>query len=516
MKPLMLAWLFCPLFIWAQIRVTYISDPPLEGNEPSISMNPEDPDDIWLAFNNNKVFHTLNRGENWLPIKIDPPQGFYGDPVIYRSTNGQTYLAHLAKNKDKPYPQSFDCIVFERSTNGVEFHSKGIGQNGKMQDKPWFTIDEWPESPFKNNIYLSWTEFDAYGSENPKDSSRIRFAYSDNLGASFYAPVRINDVSGDAKDGSQTAEGATVGVFKDGSLLCTWSRNDTLWYDISTDGGRNWGPDRVLAATKGGWNIEPMKGMMRANGMPFVCTDKKGTLYVVYAAQSAQGDWDIYYQTASNPQGGFGKPIKINDDLGNADQVFPYAAMDRNTGMPRVIWYDMRASPSGRFCQIYTAELGLLGPTANYCMSKEPIALVGKNRFYGDYISFSTAKGGGGMAAVTAFDDRTHKIVIQLLEWSGKRIKKQKQAPVLMINPCEDMDSVLFLVNMPKETSFTFEVKSGPKIYAQQIYEAYDKNGFKADEFQEIFIHKNRLPSGVYNVIIRRNKKAIKKRYWVE
>jgi hypothetical protein len=85
-----------------------------------------------------------------------------------------------------------------------------------------------------------------------------------------------------------------------------------------------------------------------------------------------------------------------------------------------------------------------------------------------------------------------------------------------MINPCDDMDSVLFLVNMPGETSFTFEIKSGPKVYAQQIYTADGEKGFGESEFQEIFIHKNRLPSGVYNVIIRRNKKAIRKRYWVE
>jgi hypothetical protein len=40
--------------------------------------------------------------------------------------------------------------------------------------------------------------------------------------------------------------------------------------------------------------------------------------------------------------------------------------------------------------------------------------------------------------------------------------------------------------------------------------------GFEPSEFQEVFIHKNRLPSGVYNLILRRNKKAIRKRYWVE
>ena len=516
MKLLALVWLFCPLFIGAQIRVTYLSDPPIEGNEPCISMNAEDPSDIWLAFNNNQVFHTLNRGNQWNPISVKPTQGFYGDPVIYKAKNGMVYLAHLAKNEEKPYPESFDCIVFERSTNGVEFYSKGIGKNGKMQDKPWFTVDEGIKSPYRNNIYLVWTEFDKYGSESPRDSSRIRFSYSENLGATFSEPVYISDVSGDAKDGSQTAEGATVGVFPNGTLICVWSRNDTLWYDKSSDAGRNWGKDVFLGTMKGGWNINDVQGLTRANGMPFLCSDEKGGMYVVYAAKSVQGDWDIWYQVASSSTSGFGKAMRVDDDRSGANQLFPYVTLDRNTGFPRAIWYDMRHSQSGRFFQVYTSELKPLGASVNVNMSPEPIALAGKDRFYGDYISFATAKSGGGMAAVTAFDDRTNKIVIQLMEWKGKNIKPAKQQPVLMINPCDDMDSVLFLVNMPGETSFTFEIKSGPKVYAQQIYTADGEKGFGESEFQEIFIHKNRLPSGVYNVIIRRNKKAIRKRYWVE
>ena len=512
----MLAWLFCPLFIWAQIHTSYILDPPIEGNEPSISINPLDADDIWLAFNNNNVYHTLNRGKQWLPVKVEPPQGFYGDPVIYKSTSGLTYLAHLAQNKEKKYPESFDCIVFERSTNGVEFHSKGIGKNGKMQDKPWFTVDEWEKSPYRNNIYLTWTEFDSYGSKSPKDSSRIRFCFSDNLGATFSEPVYISDVSGDAVDGSKTAEGATIGVYPDGSIICVWSRNDTLWFDVSKDGGRNWGKDQFLGAMKGGWSIESMQGMVRSNGMPFVCRDKKGHIYVVYAAQSFKGDWDIWYRYSKSIETGFSRAIRVNDDEGFGDQVLPFAKMDENTGTPRVIWYDLRNSPSGRFFQLYTSELKPSGATKNVILSPEPIALAGKKRFYGDYISFSTAKGGGGMAAITVFDDRNHKVVIQTLDWKGKRPKPQKQRPVLMINPCDDLDSALFLMNIPKENSFTFEIKSGPKIYNQQVFLANGDKGFEANEFQEVYVHKNRLPSGVYNVILRRNKKAIRKRYWVE
>jgi hypothetical protein len=35
-------------------KTEFFGNPPLEGNEPSISINPNDANDIWLAFNNNK------------------------------------------------------------------------------------------------------------------------------------------------------------------------------------------------------------------------------------------------------------------------------------------------------------------------------------------------------------------------------------------------------------------------------------------------------------------------------
>lgn len=516
MKLLLTTLLFCPLFLWSQIRESYLTDPPKKGNEPSISMNPSDPDDIWIAYNNNSVYHSLTRGKVWLPIDVKPIQGFYGDPVIYKSQNGSIYLAHLAQNPDKQYPNSFDCIVFERSTNGVSFYSKGIGANGKMQDKPWFTVDEWKESPYRNNIYLSWTEFDAYGSKESKDSSRIRFSYSEDLGATFSTPVVISDRAGSAVDDSRTAEGATIGVFQDGSLICVWSRNDTLWYDVSRDAGRNWGKDKMLAATPGGWSDNDTKGMMRANGMPFVCSDTKGRAYVVYTAKSTQGDWDVFYTVANSSTSDFSKPMKVNDDNGNSDQYFPYAVMDRNLGVPRVIWYDLRNSQTGRFAQIFTAELKPSGSSKNINLSPEPLALIGKSGFYGDYIGFTSAKGGGGMAAVTTYDYQTNETVIQLLNWKQKRPKPNKPAPVIVINPVHGSDSLLFLVNMPGETSFTFEIKGGPKIFSQQVYTSNSEKGFEAEEFQEIWIPKNRLPSGVYQVMIRRNKKAVRKRFWVE
>ena len=61
------------------------------------------------------------------------------------------------------WPKFFDRIVFERSDDsGKTFTSTDVGfHEGKMQDKPWFSMDEWQGSKGFGNVYLSWTEFDA-------------------------------------------------------------------------------------------------------------------------------------------------------------------------------------------------------------------------------------------------------------------------------------------------------------------------------------------------------------------
>jgi hypothetical protein len=492
----------------------FFGNPPLEGNEPSISINPNDANDIWLAFNNNKVFHTLNGGTDWLEVETKPDVGFYGDPVIYRSASGMIYLAHLAQNPNKKWPEWFDCIVFERSTNGVEFYSKCVGQNGKMQDKPWFSLDDQVKSPYKGNIYITWTEFDKYGSSSTKDSTRIRFARSENQGATFFDPVVVSDVSGDAEDDDKTAEGATVAVMPDGKIFCFWSRNDTLWMDESIDAGRSWGKDKFLTSMRGGWNFDGVRGVQRSNGMPFSCVDAKGRIYVGYGAESPFGDRNVYYTVSVDGGKHFLPPIRINDDPNGADQFKPYFNIDRNTGLPRAIWYDTRNFATGKFAQIYTATLNATAVSKNALLSEEPCILPGPKSFYGDYIGFDAAQG-RGVAAITRYHEDIGKPCIELIYWKGKKPAVKKQDPVVMINPNVGSDSLLFLACMPGETSFTIEIKSGRNLITQMIFESLDPKGFSSTEFQEFYLSRSKFPSGLYTMVMRRKNKAMKKNFWI-
>ena len=511
-----IAW--CLFFVCttvnAQIKNYFLGGAAISGEEVSISLNPTDREDIWLAFNNNRVVHSLNGGEQWLNVKVNPVQGFYGDPVIYNSTEGSIYLAHLAKNPDKKWPEQFDCIVFERSTNGVEFHSKCIGKNGnKMQDKPWFSVDENFESPFNGNIYLTWTEFDKYGSSASEDSSRIKFVSSNDHGASFSEPITISDVSGDALDDDKTAEGAVTVSLYDGTLLCVWSRNDTLWLDRSLDAGKTWGKDEPLARMHGGWSYSEIPGMSRENGLPFICLDKKGRVYITYATENYTGDWDVYYLYSKDGKS-FSDPIKVNDDKSRGDQFMPYMEMDRSIGYPRVIWYDTRNSQTNKFAHVYTSILKKKCPQKNVNLTLDPIPLPGKKAFMGDYISFSTVQNEGGFAGITSINPTSKSNGILILEWFGKKPNRKIFPPSLIVNPNGDSDSIWVALCIPFETSCTFELKMGNRTIMQKYYGHADRSEFGEFELIEVAIPRKIIPPGASTFILSRRNKSVKLNYW--
>ena len=65
----------------------------------------------------------------------------------------------------------------------------------KAQDKEWATVDR-----NNNNIYVTWTEFDDYGSTAPEDRSRILFSKSENAGEAWSSPITLCQTDGDCVD----------------------------------------------------------------------------------------------------------------------------------------------------------------------------------------------------------------------------------------------------------------------------------------------------------------------------
>ena len=144
--------------------------------------------------------------------------GVYGDPVLTFDTKGQLYYFHLSDYKKGTH---LDRIVCQRAKSVDGKFTKGSSPkpNGtKVQDKHWVIVN-----PVNNAIYMTWTQFDAYDSADPKDSSIIVFSKSTNNGRSWSLPVRISKFGGDCLDSDETVEGAVPAIGPNGEIYVTWT-----------------------------------------------------------------------------------------------------------------------------------------------------------------------------------------------------------------------------------------------------------------------------------------------------
>ena len=546
----------------------------VNANEPSIAFFKNQSDVGIIGVNTSWVFRTNDPFMNlWTPVVVDPPQGFYGDPVFKISNQGLVYLAHLAKNKLGAWPKFFDRIVFERSDDrGKTFTSTDVGfHEGKMQDKPWFSIDEWQGSKGFGNVYLSWTEFDDYGSKESKDSSRIWFARSVDGGRNFETPVVISDVSGDAQDDDGTAEGANVAISPDGVLHAVWSCNDTIWYDCSRDCGKTWGKDQFGARQIGGWNHSGVMSTLRVNGMPVVQCDAYGNMYVVFSGDACEHGfmthWEcmqrnVFLSVRRSGQSKFSEPIVLNQsasaesfhDQGSdglsgdiaiplfefTEQYSPAMVVSPNGKRLFVAWEDRRRSQSGYFFDIYGVEIfaskfGKLGIGENVRLSNTVSIAPGTEVFMGDYISLDwsesmhlaytvfSIKENHPIVCVSKFNERKKigsRFLIQgeigistpALEVTILKDKQQVSSTLdALANEVEkkkDNRQIAIWAAWPAAKSFTVEFKLGKQVMFEHVFENVK------DGHVDLLIPASRFAPGVYEIVLRKKGKMVKQPFY--
>lgn len=484
----------------AQTTIVQLHPEGVETNEPCIAIDPQYPGTQILGGNNDLFFISNDGGFTWTPKQIKPAEGFYGDPVVYITRNGVQYLAHLAKNKNEKWPNHFDRIVFERSTDeGEHFTSIGVGLNpGKVQDKPWIHVDEGKKSHFRDRVYLSWTEFDKYGSKDAADSSRIRVAWSSNGGESFETPVVISDSCGDAADDDNTLEGATLASGKKGELYAVWAGKGYIWFDKSLDGGKTWGLDKKIATQKDGWNIA-VQGLYRANSMPFMVADKQGKLYVIFG-DKRNGDQDVFYLFSKDGGETWTAPIRINNDpVGNGlDQYMPNICVDASKNKIYAVFYDRRNSSNNLFTDVYAAELKGEHVGANIRVTNTSFCLPSATLFFGDYISIAAAKG-EIRAAYTHYESEKQIQTVEIALLTGKMVKKWKsnEKPVY-IQWVQNYDSgqVLIHFNVPQAKSCTITMQRGDQLFYKQLFDPLISSE------NEVILPISKFAAGVYQLTL--------------
>lgn len=493
--------LSCFVSIKAQhsnVVITSMSNP----NEPSIMIDPRNPTRV-MAANNINDYHLSNDGGiTWVRKTLQSDLGVWGDPCIIVDTLGNFYFFHLS---NPPTGNWIDRIVCQRTDDFGQTWTPGSGIGlvpGKAQDKEWAVVN-----PYNNEIYVTWTQFDDYGSTSPMDSSIIRFSKSSDLGDTWSEPVRLSKVAGDCIDDDNTVEGAVPTVGPEGQIYVSWSGPAGIVFDRSLDGGVTWLENDIFVTDHiGGW-AQNIPGILRCNGMPVTDCDRtngphRGTIYINYTDQkNGENDTDVWLVKSTDGGNTWSEPKRVNDDPPGKHQFFTWMTIDQVTGKLWFIFYDRR-NHTGNATDVYMAVSEDGGETfINFKVSEEPFTPI-PNIFFGDYNNISAVND-----VVRPIWTRLHNAQLTILTAivdpliiKTPDINAFPHAEVLS-TPNPFNQSTAYSFKLRKSSNVSLEIKD---VTGRSIVTLYKNQQLPAGKYVKVVEAEDyKMKAGIYFIILR-------------
>jgi hypothetical protein len=374
-----------------------------------------------------------------------------GDPVVRFDAAGNLYLAAIAFNRNFDQPdRPVDNVVYVAKYNftpgtpatastptsagspphfsyaGTTVVDRGavgfsvppnqpFGSAGIFVDKEWMELDlnSPAASPCAGNVYVAFSRFNGVGG-----GSRIAFSRSADGGATF---SQLSVISTGGQAGSRSTQGADIAVSTDGTIYVAYQSDvgnnqdtDSIKVVKSTDCGTQWTQPLTIASI----GLGQAPGVaFRTPTFAFLAVDDTNPNIVYVAYQSlVAGDYDIYTQRSTDAGATWEAPVRVNDDPGARNQIFP--TIEVSHGALHVAWYDFRNSvtPTNEALDVYYACANCDGsayPTFSHNVrvsdvSHNPECQMfggGSVAFHGDYIELDARFDGTNNVVNVAWTD---------------------------------------------------------------------------------------------------------------
>jgi len=373
-------------------------------NEPSIAVNPREPQELVAAFQTGaRIAYSRDLGEHWELASGTEPRNYAvsGDVSVAYDNRGHAFLCYIAFDKLGTenywgHNATRNGIFVRRSPDGgktwqredvpvIEHPTRpGI----PFEDKPYIVADN-TRGPYAGRLYVGWTEFSL-------TQSIILFSRSEDDGATWSGPLRISTQAGLPRDDNGAVEGFTGAVGPDGTVYAVWADGTHVVFTSSRDGGRSFSPSRAII------DIAPpyfhITGVDRTDGFPVIAIDPHGAkgAGILYLAWSdyRNGDVDIFCSTSRDRGLTWTPEVRVNSDpLHNgADQFFQWLAVDPVSGAANLVFYDRRRDPANRKTFIVLARSTDDGKTfQNYAWTRKEFDP--DQDFLGDYTGIAAYHG---------------------------------------------------------------------------------------------------------------------------
>ncbi|HEY0029638.1 MAG TPA: T9SS type A sorting domain-containing protein [Bacteroidia bacterium] len=473
---------------FTNVMISNANDP----EEVSICINPKNTNQVVAGANIDNLFHSNDGGATWtVGILTEPLTGVWGDPIVFTDTTGTFYFSHLS---NPPSGGSWiDRIVFQKSTNGGVTWSAGTytGLNGaKAQDKEGIAVN-----PVTNAIYVTWTQFDVYGSSSVTDSSVILFSKSLDAGATWSTPKRISSIAGDCVDSDNTMEGAVPAVGPNGEIYVVWAGPNGLVFNKSLDDGLTWLPmEMPVTTTPGGWDYN-IAGLQRCNGLPQTICDlsngpNRGTIYVNWTDQrNGTTDTDVWLIKSTDGGSTWSSPLRVNADAPGRQQFLTWMTLDLVTGNLYCVFYDRRNfSATSQQTDVYMAHSTDGGNTFSNFKINQSSFVPSPSIFFGDYIGISAHNnivrpiwmqyGASTLSVWTALVDGTTIGIEESQLNAYSPVELAQNAP----NPFTQITDIRFILKKDGNVSLSVYDAFGKKVAM-----LYENERFKDGSYDYIF-----------------------------
>jgi hypothetical protein len=273
------------------------------------------------------------------------------DPGVDVDKSGNFYFTYGVAPLSGSYP---NAIVAVRSTDGVhwtQLTAVTFNKNRYFDDKYYLAIDR-SNGPYANRIYVSWDR-------NQSNNQILYVAYSSNGGATWSAPIKVNDgtTSFERVIGAYPAVDQATGVVYD-----SWHdyAKDVIFVDKSTNGGASWGTDVSAVKTHTGFGVDIGCVGGRSQGPAHALrVGPSGTLYLVYADQVTGRGFDVLLTKSTDHGAHWSTPVTLDDDAGSADQFHPTLTVESNgSGGDKVTvtFYDRRDDSANCLANVYATQ----------------------------------------------------------------------------------------------------------------------------------------------------------------
>lgn len=472
-----------------------ISD--LMPNEPSIYIDPHNTNSIIAGANIDNYYISQDGGLTWTSNILTSDLGVWGDPCMIIDTAGNFYFFHLS------YPsndQWIDRIVCQKSENKGQAWNNGAGiyvDNPKQQDKEWAVVN-----PFNNEIYVTWTQFDEYGTTNPLKRSNILFSKSSDEGETWSNAIRINEIDGNCFDGDSTVEGAVPATGPDGEIYVSWAGPAGIVFDRSLDGGNTWlDHDIFVSDFPGGWDYS-IPGISRCNGLPVTCCDLsqspyRGNIYINWSDQrNGATDTDIWLAKSTDGGLTWSAPKRINDDSSGKQQFMSWMTVDQANGTIWIVFYDRRNYDNNQ-TDVYLAYSEDGGESfTNIKISESPF-IPSVSLFFGDYTNISAFNNIVRPIWCRLSNGKT-SIFTAIMDPLFTKLQDQPDAPFSIESPYPNpfTETAVLCFELEKQTKISLNIYDS---FGKKVYTVFDNKTMRPGENTQTFDrYKMNLKPGLY------------------